>query len=228
MINKNSFSETIDNLNEAFFFNKKIAEKDKVESAKWIAGRQGLPGAYRGMFAPTRADFEKGIRVFTGERITSNAAIRHILSEEASRVLLMMKVKNADVKKAYELSKQSLLNALLEGYPPGKEAGFYCCGKCSAALWRHFTAGGFDNADVRLANGLHFLKMMRTGNGKWKRFPFYYTILALYDINLPEAHEELVYTAPLMERSLRYLKHKDKYGKRRKVLLERVLDKISK
>jgi hypothetical protein len=226
MINKNSFAETIDRINEAYFFGKKITQSEKKESAKWIAGRQGLPGAYRGMFAPTKADHTNGIRVFTGEWITSNAAIRHILSEEASRVLLQMNVKDDVVTKAYKLSKQSLLNSLLEGYPRGREAGFYCCGKCSAALWRHFTAGGFDNAEVRLENGLHYLKLLRTGDGKWRRFPFYYTILALSDITLPAALEELRYTAPVMERSLRYLNRRDKYSKRKKVLLERMLEKV--
>ena len=226
MINKNSFAETIDRVNEAIFFGKKLTQSEKKESAKWIASRQGLPGAYRGMFAPTNADQTNGIRVFTGEWITSNVAVRHILSEEASRVLLQLNVKDDAVTKAYELSKRSLLNSLLEGYPRGKEAGFYCCGKCSAALWRHFTAGGIGNADARLANGLYYLKQMRTGDGKWRRFPFYYTILALSDITLPAALEELRHCAPVMERSLRYLNRRDKYSERKKVLLERVLEKV--
>jgi hypothetical protein len=225
MINKNSFAETIDKINETFFFGKKLSQVENIESAKWIAGRQGLPGSYRGMFAPTSDDIENGFRVFTGEWITSRAAVSHILSEEASRVLLQINVNDRTVKTAYELSKTNLLNSLLEGYPRGKVAGIYCCGKCSAALWRHFTAGGFENAEARLSNGLKYLKMMRTGDGKWRRFPFYYTILALSDMTIPAALEELRYAASVLERSIRF-QREDKYGKRKKVLIRRVLQRI--
>lgn len=225
MINNNSFADTIDRINDAIFFGKKISQSEKKESANWIAGRQGLPASYRGMFAPTRSDFEKGFRVFTGEWITSRAAVSHILSEEASRVLLQMNVNDKAVSRAYELSKASLMNSLLEGYPKGKEAGIYCCGKCSAALWRHITAGDFPNAAERLTNGMKYLKSMRIGNGKWKRFPFYYTILALSDMTLPAALEELRYAAPVIERSIHF-QRPDKYGKRKKFLLEKILGKV--
>jgi hypothetical protein len=51
------------------------------------------------MFAPTTKDFARGIKLFTGERISSGAATGHILGEEACRVLLLL---NADVPVATE------------------------------------------------------------------------------------------------------------------------------
>ena len=42
------------------------------------------------MFAPTQRDFRVGIRLFTGERISTGAATGHILGEEACRTLILL------------------------------------------------------------------------------------------------------------------------------------------
>ena len=84
LLDRNSLGRTIDAVNDALFFRQCIPEPESRQVADWLAARQGLPGSYSGMFAPTASDFEKGIRLYTGERITSGAATGHILGEEAS------------------------------------------------------------------------------------------------------------------------------------------------
>ena len=71
-------------VNEAYFFRRPIPESARCQAARWIASRQGLPGAYGGLFAGFPAELARGIQLFTGERVTS-ASARHILGEESCR-----------------------------------------------------------------------------------------------------------------------------------------------
>ena len=74
LLHTRSLSGTLDAVNEALFFGKRIPKDESRRVAGWIAARQGLPGSYAGMFAPTSQDYAHGIRLFTGERISTRAA----------------------------------------------------------------------------------------------------------------------------------------------------------
>jgi hypothetical protein len=97
LLDSRSLAGTIDAVSDALFFGRRIPSKEAQRVGAWLAGRRGLPGSYAGMFAPTPRDFSRGIRLFTGERISSGAATGHILGEEACRVLLML---GADIPEA--------------------------------------------------------------------------------------------------------------------------------
>ena len=97
LIDKRSLAHTIDLVGDELFFGRPIPTRDARRVAGWLAGRGGLPRSYAGMFAPTARDFAGGIRLFTGERISSGAAVGHILGEEACRTLLLL---DADVPEA--------------------------------------------------------------------------------------------------------------------------------
>ncbi|MFH1313466.1 MAG: hypothetical protein ABIJ00_09635 [Candidatus Eisenbacteria bacterium] len=85
-----SLAETLDRVDEMLFFERRIPKAEARRVARWLAGRQGLPDSYAGMFAPTPRDFEAGISLFTGERVSSGAATGHILGEETCRTLLLL------------------------------------------------------------------------------------------------------------------------------------------
>ena len=102
LINQNSLASTLDSINDAFFYNQPLSKSERVQAAKWIASRQGLPGSYANMFAPTTKDFQAGLTLFTGEKITTRAGLSHILGQESCRVLLLLNVTSADVKSALE------------------------------------------------------------------------------------------------------------------------------
>jgi hypothetical protein len=83
----------------------------------------------------------------------------------------------------------------------------------------------------RLANGLAALRRRRDGEGRWKHFPYFYTLLALSEMDAAFVREEIQYAARGVERSLRRLIKQDgneelgKFDWRRQVLLQRVLEK---
>lgn len=229
IINTKSLAETIDNLNETFFYKQTLTKTQKEQAAKWIAGRQGLPGSYSNMFAPTEHDYRNPIRLFTGERISTRAATGHILGEEASRALLMLNLPDKTVKASLSNAEVGLMSALkraFESFPAVyKSSGFYCCGKCSVAYWRNINAGGLDQQEKRLSDGMKYLKLMRVGNGKWRRFPFFYTLLALIDIDMPGAKEELRYASGVCEKLIKRTPARDKYSLRKREIAQRVLEK---
>jgi len=100
--------ETCNAVGDALFFYTSIPGTDARDAAEWIAGRQGLPGSYAGMFAPTERDMRNGIRLFTGERITSGAATRHITGEEACRTLLLLNSDSSRVRAALDRAVTSI------------------------------------------------------------------------------------------------------------------------
>ena len=60
--------------------------------------------------------------------------------------------------------------------------------------------------DTAQRHGLRVLAGYRTDGRGWRRFPFYYTLLALTEIDLPAARAELRWAAPAAERSLKALR----------------------
>lgn len=222
ILNKRSLAGTLDNLNQAFFYGKAISKTEKTEVAKWLADRQGMPRSYSGMFAPTELDYKNGIKLFTGEKITSGAATGHILGEETCRALILLGDKRAGIKKALTTAQDGIFERIFNS---PRTKGTYCCGTCTDSWWRHLIADGFEKHEPEIKAGIKDLKKHRDGKGRWRRYPFYYTLLALSEIDLPLARKEIEYTAPVMERALRRSKS-DKYSRRRHDLMVRIMEQI--
>ena len=123
IINENSLALTLDSLNDSFFFDKPLTSEEKTETAQWLAGRQGKPGSYCGMFAPTRYDFETGTQLFTGEKIPSKAATGNILGQETCRALLRLNVSDNNVQEALDRATRGMMARLNERLSP--DTGYY-------------------------------------------------------------------------------------------------------
>jgi len=107
----NSLAALVDRIEQKRYFGQKTPARELLGAAREIASRQGLPGSYAGMFAPTRLDFRRGIRVFTGEPVRSGAATAHILGEECCRLLLKLDVKDRLVSAALARAEAGMLEA---------------------------------------------------------------------------------------------------------------------
>jgi len=213
-----SLAEAVDQVNEAAFFGRVLPEPKGLDLAAFIASRQGKPRAYRRMFAPSEQDWQ-GIRLFTGEEVTTRAAIAHILSEESMRALALLDVHDSSVRAAMESGREAALGFL--GAAPEEVAGKYCCGQCSAALLRASSSGAYGLREDRVAAGIEAIRKHRR-DGRWGIYPFYYTLLALSEIETDEAHQELGYARPACERALKG-RREGRFHERRRALLERVL-----
>jgi hypothetical protein len=195
-----------------------------TEALNWILSRQGLKGEYRGLFAPTEEDV-RGVKLPTGEPIFS-AALRHILGEEALRAIIVWNVKSSStVKKA----KESFVH-LLEGVgePPAKVSGFFCCHKCTPAFLRTLAVVKPDGWETILQKGIENIRKERTSDGKWGGFPFYYTLLALSEMDILSAKVELQHASVAAKKLLnRYLKE-DRISRFRKIGLEAAMTALGR
>ena len=228
MIHQGSLSQTVDAVNESAFDNETAPVRERKAVAQWIAARQGLPGAYGGTFAGFPRELRQGIVLFTGERIMS-ASARHILGEEASRALRTLGVRTPAVQAALNRADSGMMNCLARAAidPRHENPGKFCCGKCSVGLWRNLLSGGLDRREERLRRGVgEFLRAHRADQSRWRVFPFWYTVLALSEMDLPEARTELAFAAPVLERTARRAAPSTVYGRRRHELARRALASI--
>ena len=227
LIDTSSLSETVDAINAAFFDGRTLPAEARGQAARWIVGRQGLPGAYADTFAGFPSERSKGIVLFTGERITS-ASARHILGEEASRALRRLRVRDREVTRALARADEGLMRCLARAAedPRGGNPGLFCCGKCSVGLWRNLLAGSLDRHEERLSRGASHLRSMRDDGHQWRKFPFWYTVLALSEMDSSEARTELKHAAPALERTANRAIPSARYARRRHELAVRTLNSL--
>lgn len=231
LIDPTSLVVTLDRVGEALFYEREMPTHDKAAVAEFVAARQGEPGAYANMFGPVGNEVMPGMRLFTGEKVTSNAGARHILGEEACRVLHLLDVGSRRVTEALLRASKGFVERLDEIWGPlehsnrpWRRPGLFCCGQCSAALWRHLAARGDAYAERQLAAGIAALLDKRAGDGTWAGFPFHYTVLVLLEADLPSACAEIRYASAACQGYL--LKRTSKsnvYSQRRRHVAERAL-----
>jgi hypothetical protein len=227
LIDRTSLSKTVDAVHAAQFDGRALATTDRTLVSRWIAARQGLPGSYGGTFAGFPSERSKGIVLFTGERIAS-ASARHILGEEASRALRQLAVRDGGVTSALAAADEGLLRCLARAAedPRHRNPGLFCCGKCSVGLWRNLLAGGLDRCDERLQRGASHLRSVRDDEHGWRKFPFWYTVLALSEMKSAEARAELKHAAPALERTTSRHAASTVYAQRRHELAARTLKSL--
>jgi hypothetical protein len=222
LVCEDSLGATLDAINEALFFQKPISQRDKTAAANWIALRQGLPGAYAGMFAPMERDFQQGVTLFTGESVRSGAGTAHILGQEACRAMRSLGALSA--KSAAALARADAGMAARLHASPDEKLGRYCCATCTCSVWRNMLSGGLAPSEQFIATGLKRLSLRRDGKGRWQGFPYYYALLSLAEMSLPLAQAELRYAAAGLERVVkRRVAADDVYALRRAELAKRAL-----
>ncbi len=77
-----------------------------------------------------------------------------------------------------------------------------------------------------MQRGAAHLRSMRDGEHQWRKFPFWYTVLALSDMDSREAKAELRYAAPALERAVRRAVPPALYARRRHELAARALNRL--
>ena len=227
MISDQSLSQTVDAVSQALFEGRTIGAAERKRTARWLTARQGLPGAYGDTFAGFDHERKAGIVLFTGERIAS-ASARHILGEETCRALRLLAVPDAPAQAALQRANDGVLGFLERAArdPRNQNPGCYCCGKCTVGLWRNLLSGGVDRREERLRAGVRKLRAQRDGEGQWRRFPFWYTVLALHEFELPAARQELKYAAPLLEHAANRKPSAAPYARRRQQLAAAALARL--
>lgn len=219
VIYRESLAATLDAVNEAFFYGQTLSTAEREEAARWIAELQGQGNKSYSGFPPSPGALNGGARLFTGERLRTRFPGVDVIGVEACRALVLLDGHHPDVQKALARADAGLKEACFVGPCITGE-----CAYGAVAMWRYLAVGGFEDVGRRLESYLRALATHRDGKGRWKQFPFYYTLLALSELDHPLAHTEKQYAAPACERMLRRTAQDDPIIQRRRALMARVLD----
>jgi hypothetical protein len=137
-------------------------------------------------------------------------------------------VRERSVTRALEAADDGLMRCLARAAedPRRGNPGLFCCGKCSVGLWRNLLAGGLDRREERLRHGALHLRTVRDGEHGWRKFPFWYTVLALSEMDDKAAAAELKHAAPALERAAGRAGPSTVYARRRRELAHRALNRL--
>ena len=69
LLNKTSLYKTVDNVNEAIFYGKKISKADARSISSWISSRYDTEYSYNHSYGLTKKDMNSPVCTFTGERL---------------------------------------------------------------------------------------------------------------------------------------------------------------
>lgn len=208
---------TLNIVNEAFLYGQPLSIAQREAFAEQIVSQQARlnPVARVPVFPAGQ-----GLELFSGERLHTRFATRHILQEEAARALVLLAARTVNVRETLEWMDADLLKACFAQSCVKGE-----CAHAMIGLMRYLAVGGLGDSEQRLDTHLKTLSQHRDSSGDWGNFPFYYTLLALTEIDLPSALREMRYAAPTCKKRLRRISGDDKISRRRRAILQRALSR---
>lgn len=225
-----SLAETLWRLEEVRMGFAVVPRIEVNEALDWVQERQGMEGSYsvngHNFFAPAEEDKEK-VELITGEKFESTGGTDHILGQEALRALMLWgRGEEIETKRALK-ALYNLLD-LEQDYGTPRESGYFCCAKCSVSMLKTVSVVKTESWEETVEEGVKKINQNRDEDGRWGKYPFYYTLLALSEIESDAAIDELKYAAEDAEKLLkRYEGKDDRKSIFRKIGLETALSVIS-
>lgn len=223
LLNKTSLYKTVDNVNDALFYGRKITKTDAKEIISWISTRYDTEYSYNHSYGLTTKDMQMPVFTFTGERLLC-ASMRHIMAEESARVVKQLSKIAGIQPETLKKTDEWFYKMLEASESAGKPLGTFCCGPCTIGLWRYINAGGLPKYKKYISDGLRALHSNRDEAGKWGRFPFYYTLLALSEIEDEIALKEINYAMTACERALKRINKNNIFSRRKRDLLLKIMN----
>lgn len=223
LLNRTSLYKTVDNVNEALFYGKKITKNEAKEIISWISTRYDTEYSYNHSYGLTDKDMRSPVHTFTGERLLC-ASMRHIMAEESARVVKQLSKIVGVTPVTLKKTDEWFYKMLEASEAAGKPLGTFCCGPCTIGLWRYLNSGGLPKYHKYITDGIRSLHSNRDEAGKWGRFPFYYTLLALSEIDDEAALKEINYAMTACERALKRMNKTNMFSKRKRDLLLKIMN----
>ncbi len=218
LIQPTSLHATLEAVNDVFLRKQRLSSDQESTVLAWLAARQCSSGAYEGYFMPLSLDRRENARLYTGERLHTSLALSYIPMLETARALKLFSLQG-------ELESRAL--ARVERRIHDRCFTHFCavgeCAPITIAYMRYLNAQRSEPADQVIACFLKRLTESRNGSGRWKGFPFYYTLLMLNELDLPLANEERSYARRLCENLLARPPEDHVLSWRRRMILSQAL-----
>ncbi|NJD60604.1 MAG: hypothetical protein C3F13_17655 [Anaerolineales bacterium] len=220
LIHPISLNATIDACSEEFFYGKPIPVPLRKDLAAMLINRQILSGSNSGFFIPFAAEPKDQIRMFTGETLHTELASRHLPLIEATRLLVLLAVENEASHKSTQLANQRMSRMCYSRFCSSGE-----CRALTVAYMRYMIVQDTPEANERLSQFLEHLKAQRDGKGRWRGFPYHYTLLMLSELSEPLARSELKYAHPILEKLAGQAKPEEPCVDRRQAIIRTILSR---
>jgi len=145
-------------------------------------------------------------RLITGERLATKLAAKNINAVQKARLLSSLKDPSpADLQKLLSLEDWIAAQCFVKFCTVGE------CRHSSMAYLRYLGTFEDESTMSKVDTFVQTLSEHRDGKGRWKGFPFYYTLLVLNELNTEGARGEAEYAIPACERALHRLKEDDSF-----------------
>ena len=195
---------------------------EKVDLANWILAHQNR---YRGfIFYPSQSDRESGIRLFSGEKPKAKFLVDNVVELETLRILALLQPDAPEVLQVLQDANHRLFQlCFANGCIVGE------CAHASIAFLRYLIAHATNPSAPKFRRTLDILKQKRSGDGKWRGFPFFFTLLWLTELPDNLAEDELSYTFGYCDQLFATLRlTRDGTDLLRKKIVQRVLTRTPK
>ena len=194
---RESLAATVDRVNDRLFRGGGIEGDEAGRVIDALLARRVLDGSRAGLFEPSDKDASKPVRLFTGERVHTKLALRHVLSLEAGRILHLLDGDREDVQAAVD----GLLTVSWRTCYGKDHCIIGECAYSSIAFLRLLASLERPEHTDWIEEHIDLIRHHRDRTGRWDRFPFHYTALSLVEANTLSAHRELDYADQALRRS---------------------------
>jgi hypothetical protein len=207
----------VDTLNETYFYRQPVDEKLRCSVSDRLYD----------WLKTMSADMEKdpaqvrpldGAMLFTGERLKTQFAARHILLLEGGLALFRFGVGRDE-----EIALLQRVGRLVGKVCFARQCLQGECALATVAWMRWLSAGLSPLAGPGIDHFLGLMMENRDGKGRWVQFPFYYTLLALEEMRPAIARREMLYAASACRRIAARNAGEDMQERRRRDLAQRIL-----
>jgi hypothetical protein len=215
-----NLNATIESASENFLCKRPMNKVQSDEITSLLLGRQVQSGTNAAFFLPFASEKETQPRLFTGERLHTDFAYRHIRLIEAARLLVLLGSENPSVEHSITRAEHRMAASCYSNFCAKGE-----CKAISIAYMRYLGCSINKDNDTKLSLFLTNLGGFRDGKGRWRGFPFFYTLLMLTELDASTAGQELQYAAPACERLVNHMDAIDHFSKRRQLIISQVLSR---
>jgi hypothetical protein len=198
VIEDQSLYGTVISTTRHLFFGGTLALAERDMLVDWILAHQNQRRGFS--FYPTAVEREEGIQLLSGERPRTMLAANTAVEMETLRLLALLRPDVPEVRCLFERTERRLSGVCYGRVCPRGE-----CAYASISVLRYHTARGAERSAGMIERGLEALRQARIGEGRWRRFPFYYALLWLAELpdGLDErTHAELSYARDRCQRLL--------------------------
>ena len=219
-LKKNGLAQSINTLSKALIKGRIFSENEKAEIAAFIFDHKNPVDRFT--FYPTDAERINGIQLVTGEKTKTQLLANNALELETLRILSILTPGDSRLLQLHEkadhrLQKLCFYNICITGE----------CATLSIVFLRYLTALSCDAHGETIDRGFAVLQQMRDGTGRWRKFPFFYTLLWLTELTFPQVKNELAYTLPACQRLIKqYENGRDETSLVRSIILHNALSMI--